>query len=168
VFPLLFTTAGLTLAEVSLLAAIYPATWGVFQLITGPLSDRLGRRPLIVNGMLLQAAALISMAMVQGFVAWALSLVALGVGTALVYPTLIAAVGDVAHPSWRGAAVGVYRLWRDLGYVVGAVLAGILTDAIGASAAIIVIGVLTGVSGLAFGLRFDEMRQERVALRVAA
>src|SRR5215510_9856369 len=110
VFPLLFTASGLSLQATSVLAAIYPATWGICQLATGPMSDRVGRKRPIVAGMLLQAGALVSMTIVSGFTSWAVALIVLGIGTALVYPTLIAAVGDIAHPTWRGVGVGVYRL----------------------------------------------------------
>jgi MFS family permease len=155
-YSLVFTASGLTLRETSILAAIYPATWSVFQLATGPLSDRRGRTKPIVGGMLLQGIALIAMTMVSGFEAWAIALAALGVGTALVYPALLAAVGDVAQPSWRGIAVGVYRLWRDLGYLAGALLAGFLADAFGTPFAINVIGVLTVASGLLVAVRLRE------------
>jgi MFS family permease len=158
VFPLVFTASGLTLRETSILAAIYPATWGFCQLATGPLSDRWGRTKPIVGGMLLQGIALLTMTMVNGFEAWAVVLVMLGVGTALVYPTLLAAVGDIAQPSWRGVAVGVYRLWRDLGYVAGAVLAGFLADAFGIPFAINVIGVMTIASGIAVAIRLRDPR----------
>jgi sugar phosphate permease len=153
VFPLLFTAAGLTLQQTSVLAAIYPATWGVCQLATGPLSDRWGRKRPIVAGMLLQGAALIAMTAVSGFVAWAGVLLVLGIGTACVYPTLLAAVGDIAQPSWRGVAVGVYRSWRDLGYVAGAVLAGALADGFGIPLAINVIGLITVASGIVVAVR---------------
>jgi len=155
VFPLVFTAAGLSLQATSVLAAIYPATWGICQLVTGPMSDRLGRKRPIVAGMLLQSGALVSMTLVSGFTSWAVALIVLGVGTALVYPTLIAAVGDIAHPAWRGVGVGVYRLWRDLGYVAGALLAGILTDAIGIATAINAIAALTFASGLIVWARFE-------------
>jgi MFS family permease len=158
VFPLLFIASGLTLRETSVLAAIYPVTWGIFQLATGPLSDRWGRKRPIVGGMLLQGMALISMTLIRGFVWWAGALVALGVGTALVYPSLLAAVGDIAHPSWRGVAVGVYRLWRDLGYVVGALLAGALTDVLGMTAAINIVGLMTAASGVVVAIRLRETR----------
>jgi MFS family permease len=159
VFPLLFTTSGLTLRETSLLAAIYPVTWSICQLATGPLSDRWGRKHPIVAGMLLQGAALITMTLVSGFTPWAVALVALGVGTALVYPTLLAAIGDIAQPSWRGIAVGVYRLWRDFGYVVGALLAGILADVFGIPAAINGVGLLTIFSGIVVAVRLNETRK---------
>jgi MFS family permease len=161
-FPLLFTTSGLSLRQASALAAIYPVTWGICQLATGPLSDRWGRKRPIVAGMLLQGVALMSMTLVSSFASWAGSLVALGVGTALVYPTLLAAVGDIAHPSWRGLAVGIYRWWRDLGYVVGAVLAGVLVDVLGAATAINIIGLMTAASGIVVSIRLDETSaQER-------
>jgi MFS family permease len=155
VFPLLFTASGLSLQAMSALAAIYPMTWGIFQLVTGPMSDKWGRKRPIVAGMLLQAGALIGMTFISGFRPWAFTLIVLGIGTALVYPTLIAAVGNIAHPSWRGMAVGVYRLWRDFGYVAGALLAGFLTDAVGISTAITAIGALTLLSGLIVWARFD-------------
>ncbi|MDQ6887959.1 MAG: MFS transporter, partial [Gemmatimonadota bacterium] len=128
-FPLLFVASGLSIQEMSAMAAIYPAVWGICQLGTGALSDRWGRRWLIVAGMLVQGVALVVIALSRRPGAWGVALVALGIGTALVYPTLLAAVGDIARPSWRGAMVGVYRLWRDLGYVAGALLAGLVADA---------------------------------------
>src|SRR6266511_2277011 len=118
-FPLLFATAGLSLGQIGALAALYPAVWGLGQLATGPLSDRYGRKPFIVAGMLLQGAALAWIAAADTFTTWALAAVLLGAGTALVYPTLLAAIGDVAHPTWRARAVGVYRLWRDGGFAIG-------------------------------------------------
>ena len=116
--PLLFVRGGLPVGQVGLLAALYPAVWGLGQLITGPLSDRLGRKPLITAGMLVQAVALAGIALAGSFLPWAAGAVLLGVGTAMVYPTLLAAISDVAHPSWRATAVGVYRLWRDTGFAV--------------------------------------------------
>jgi MFS family permease len=155
-FPLMFAAAGLSLMEISALVATYPAVWGICQLGTGALSDRWGRKWLIVAGMAVQGIALASIAATRTSAAWIIALVALGVGTALVYPTLLAAVGDIARPSWRGAAVGVYRLWRDLGYVAGAVLAGVIADAFGIPAAIGAIGALTIASGLLVGVRFHD------------
>jgi MFS family permease len=158
VFPLMFVASGLTLRETSLLAAVYPATWSICQLATGPLSDRWGRKRPIVAGMVLQGIALIVMTQVSGFGAWSGALVALGVGTALVYPSLLAAIGDIAHPSWRGVAVGVYRLWRDFGYVAGALVAGVLVDALGTSPAIAIVGAVTIGSGIVVAIRFHEGR----------
>ena len=156
IFPLLFIMSGLSVREMSAMAAIYPATWGICQLGTGALSDRWGRRWLIVAGMMVQGIALVSIVLTRGPIAWSIALVALGIGTALVYPTLLAAVGDIARPSWRAAMVGVYRLWRDLGYVAGALLAGVIADAFGVATAIGVVGVMTAVSGVVFGIRFRE------------
>jgi MFS family permease len=155
-FPLFFAAAGLSLREIGVLAFIYPATWGVAQLGTGALSDRWGRKWLIASGMLLQAGALASMVIWRGFVPWLGAGIALGLGTAMVYPTLLAAIGDVAQPAWRGSAVGVYRLWRDLGYAVGALLAGALADAFGMGTAIGVVAALTAASGLAVAGRMPE------------
>ena len=157
VFPLLFVASGLTVREMSALAAIYPATWGVCQLGTGALSDRWGRKWLIVAGMVVQGVALVTMALTRGAIPWGIALVTLGVGTAMVYPTLLAAVGDIARPSWRAAMVGVYRLWRDLGYVAGALLAGTIADLFGVAAAIGLIGVMTAISGVIFGIRFRDI-----------
>ena len=155
-FPLFFAAAGLSLREIGLLAFVYPATWGVAQLWTGALSDRWGRKWMIVGGMLLQAAALAAMVAWRGLAPWIAAGIALGVGTALVYPTLLAAIGDVAHPAWRGSAVGVYRLWRDLGYAVGALLAGVLADLFGMGVAILAVAGLTAASGALVALRMPE------------
>jgi MFS family permease len=155
-FPVLFATAGLSIAQIGVLAALYPAVWGLGQLVTGALSDRTGRKPLITAGMLLQAAALALVAASHTFAPWALAAVLLGAGTAMVYPTLLAAVGDVAHPSWRARAVGVYRLWRDGGFAVGALVAGLLTDAFGLTTAVWAIAALTAASGLLVAARMYE------------
>jgi MFS family permease len=155
-FPLFFAAAGLSLRQIAVLAFIYPATWGVVQLWTGALSDRWGRKWLIAGGMLLQGTALGAMIVWHGYIPWIAVGVALGVGTAMVYPTLLAAVGDVAHPSWRGSAVGVYRLWRDLGYAAGALVAGALADLFGMSTAIGAVAVTTALSGLVVTVRMPE------------
>ena len=155
-FPLVFAAAGMNLAQVGLLAAIYPATWGVSQLVTGALSDRTGRKPLIVWGMWTQAAGIAVVAVAQAFGGFVLGAVLLGIGTAMVYPTLLAAIGDVAHPSWRASAVGVYRLWRDLGYAIGALIAGATADAFGLQAAMWVIAALTFASGAVSAGRMTE------------
>jgi MFS family permease len=155
-FPLVFAAAGLSLAQVGVLAAIYPATWGVVQLATGALSDYMGRKGLIVWGMWTQAAGIGIATVANAFAGFAAGAVLLGVGTAMVYPTLLAAIGDVAHPSWRGSAVGVYRLWRDLGYAVGALLAGVAADAFGLPAAMWIVAALTFVSGAVSAVRMTE------------
>ena len=154
--PLLFVRGGLFVGQVGLLAALYPAVWGLGQLLTGPLSDRLGRKPLIVAGMLVQAVALAGTAMAGSFLPWAAGAVLLGVGTAMVYPTLLAAISDVAQPSWRATAVGVYRLWRDSGFAVGALLAGLVADLAGLEAAIWVVAGLTAASGVLVAVRMYE------------
>ena len=155
-FPLLFATAGLTTGQIGLLFALYPAVWGLGQLATGALSDRIGRKRLITAGMATQAAALAVIALGHGFGAWAAGTVLLGAGTAMVYPTLLAAVGDVAHPAWRARAVGVYRVWRDLGYAVGAVLGGVVADALGLHAAVWAAAVLSAAATLAVAARMYE------------
>jgi MFS family permease len=154
--PLLFVRGGLPVAQVGLLAALYPAVWGLGQLLTGPLSDRLGRKGLITAGMLLQALALAGTAVAGGFLPWAACAILLGVGTAMVYPTLLAAISDVAHPSWRATAVGIYRLWRDTGFAVGALLAGLVADLAGLRAAVWVVAALTAASGLVVAGRMYE------------
>ncbi len=155
-FPIFLSRAGLTLGTIALITAAYPLSWGVLQLGTGSLSDRLGRKPLIVAGMALQGVALLAIVKVQGEGLWLAAAIALGLGTALVYPTLLAAVSDVAHPSWRASAVGVYRLWRDLGYVVGALAAGLIADLAGIPTAIVAVALVTLASALITLLRLRE------------
>jgi MFS family permease len=156
IFPLLFAAHGLSLSQIGVLAALYPAVWGAGQLVTGWYSDRGGRKHLITAGMLTQAAAIALVAVATTFGAWALAEILLGAGTALVYPTLLAVIGDVAHPAWRARAVGVYRLWRDGGFAVGALLAGALADAYGLTTAIWAVAALTAASGLVVAARMYE------------
>jgi MFS family permease len=146
--PLFFAASGLSLEQISLLAAAYPAVWGLAQLGTGALSDGLGRKGLIAAGMAVQAVGLLLFVLTTGFWPWLGAAALLGLGTAMVYPTLLAAIGDVAQPMWRASAVGVYRLWRDGGYVVGAVLAGLLADRVGMGWAIGLVAALTLLSGI--------------------
>ena len=155
-FPILFAGAGLSVARIGILAALYPAVWGAGQLVTGALSDRWGRKWLIASGMWLQAVALGLVALADAFAAWAVAAALLGAGTALVYPTLLASIGDVAHPAWRARAVGIYRLWRDGGFAVGALLAGIVADLLGVRAAVWTVAALTAVSGLVVAVRMYE------------
>jgi MFS family permease len=178
-FPLFFAAAHMSLDRVGLLAAIYPATWGIAQLGTGALSDRIGRKWLIAAGMWVQAVAIGAVAVSSDFAGFATGAVFLGLGTAMVYPTLLAAVGDIAHPSLvyptllaaigdiahpssRASRVGTYRLWRDLGYAVGALLAGLSADALGLAGAILLVAAITFASGLVVAVRMTEtLKTER-------
>ena len=154
--PLFFAAAGLDLGRIGVLTATYPAVWGVSQLATGALSDRWGRKWMIVGGMWLQAGAIWMIVGAPGFGTWLAGAVVLGLGTGLVYPTLIAAVSDVARPAWRATSVGVYRLWRDLGFAIGAIIVGTVADRAGVSLAIILVGVLTAMSGIIVALLMTE------------
>ena len=155
-FPLFFAAANMSLERIGTLAAIYPATWGLGQLVTGALSDRIGRKWLIAGGMWTQAVGIGVVILSGSFVGFAAGAAVLGIGTAMVYPTLLAAIGDVAGPSWRASAVGVYRLWRDLGYAIGALLAGVAADAIGLPGAMWLVAGLTLVSGVVAATRLEE------------
>lgn len=146
--PLFLAGFGLSVAQIGLLAAAYPGVWGVSQLFTGALSDRIGRKGLIVGGMWVQAAGIGLLVWGRSFSWWLTAVALLGLGTGMVYPTLLAVISDVAHPTWRGSAVGVYRLWRDGGYAVGALASGFLADLLGMGAAIAAIGALTLLSGV--------------------
>jgi MFS family permease len=155
-FPLVFAAHGLSLAKIGLLAADYPAVWGVAQLLTGALSDRIGRKWLVTSGMWVQAAGIGVVLMSDGMGGFLSGSSILGLGTAMVYPTLLAAIGDVTQPAWRASAVGVYRLWRDLGYVFGALLSGAIADALGLSAAMATVATLTFLSGVVVAARMSE------------
>ncbi len=161
--PLFFAAAGVSVGRIGVLAAIYPAVWGLGQLVTGAWSDRVGRKGLIVAGMWIQAVAIGLIASGEEFAMWAVAMALLGVGTALVYPTLLAAVGDVAHPRWRASAVGVYRMWRDTGFAVGALLAGIIADVIDPPAAIWTVAVITAASGSLVAVRMRETHPQALA-----
>jgi MFS family permease len=160
-FPVLFATAGLPIGQVGVLTALYPAVWGLGQLFTGALSDRWGRKQLITAGMLVQAAALGLVALAETFTVWAVAAVLLGTGTAMVYPALLAVIGDVAHPAWRARAVGIYRLWRDGGFAVGALLAGAVADLWGIRGAVWVVAAVTAASGLVAAVRMYETHPRR-------
>jgi MFS family permease len=155
-FPLVFAAGGLPVAQLGVLAALYPAVWGFGQPVTGALSDRTGRKPLIVTGQVTQSAALALVALGDTFGVWVVAMVLLGAGTALVYPTLLATIGDVAHPAWRARAVGVYRLWRDGGFVVGALVAGLIADAYGLTAAVWSAAAITAASSITVAVRMYE------------
>ena len=158
IFPLFFASFGLGVERIGILKALYPVSWGVLQIATGPLSDRWGRKGLIVAGMWVQAAALFLTAFAREFEYWLIGSLFLGLGTAMVYPSLIAAVSDASHPSWRARSLSVYRFWRDLGYAIGALSAGIIADVFGLEWAIASIAVLTFLSGAITGLIMRERR----------
>ena len=161
VFPLLFVANGVALTEVGLIKAVYPVVWGVGQIVTGLLADRVGRKPLIVWGMVVQAVghAVIGFGLATPFLAGLIGSVLLGAGTAMVYPALLAAVGDVAHPGWRATSVGVYRFWRDLGYAVGALMAGVVAAIFGLVWAVHAAGMLTFLSGMVAWVFMNETLQ---------
>jgi MFS family permease len=156
--PLFFAARGLDLRQIAILAAVYPAVWGIGQLGTGWLSDHVGRKILIVAGMLLQALAIAAFALLDGYSSWFLAAVLLGAGTAMVYPTLLAAISDVAAPMERATSVGVYRTWRDGGYAVGGIVAGVLADIAGFPTAILAVALLTAASGLIVWMRMPHRR----------
>jgi MFS family permease len=162
IFPLFFAALGLGVERIGILKAVYPVVWGVGQAITGPLSDRLGRKRLIVVGMWVQAVGLFLTGLTRHFQWWLVASVLLGVGTAMVYPTLIAAVSDASHPSWRARSLSVYRFWRDLGYAIGALSAGLIADRFGFAAAIFAIAALTFASGTVVAVAMHEQRVSTV------
>jgi MFS family permease len=156
ILPLYFAAAGLSVERIAILAAAYPTTWGILQLVTGALSDRLGRKWMIAAGMWLQGAAIMVFLSSGGFGIWLAAAVLLGAGTAMVYPTLLAAIGDAVNPLVRGSSVGVYRLWRDSGYAFGALLSGVVAQTLGQRSAIAVVAGITFLSGLVVALRMRE------------
>ena len=156
IFPLFFASFGLGVERIGILKAIYPATWGILQIVTGPLSDRWGRKGLIVAGMWIQAGGLFLTAATSRFEWWLVGSLLLGLGTAMVYPSLIAAVSDASHPSWRARSLSVYRFWRDLGYAIGALSAGLIADRFGLSWAITSIAALTFLSGAIVAIVMQE------------
>jgi MFS family permease len=158
IFPLFFTSLGVGVERIGVLKAIYPIVWGLFQTVTGPLSDRWGRKGLIVIGMWVQAGGLFLTALTGSFEWWLLASLFLGVGTAMVYPSLIAAVSDASHPTWRARSLSVYRFWRDLGYAIGALSAGLIADRFGFGSAILAIGMVTSLSGVIVAVAMREGR----------
>ncbi|MDR0240973.1 MAG: MFS transporter [Burkholderia sp.] len=156
IFPLFFTTLGLGIERIGILKAVYPIVWGSCQIVTGPLSDRWGRKGLIVAGMWVQAAGLVLTALTGQFRWWLVASVLLGLGTAMVYPSLIAAVSDASEPAWRARSLSVYRFWRDLGYAIGALSAGLMADRFGFAAAILVVAAVTFASGAVVALMMRE------------
>ena len=156
IFPLFFASFGLAVERIGILNSVYPAVWGVLQTVTGPLSDRWGRKGLIVAGMWVQGSGLFLIAATHSFGWWLLASALLGLGTAMVYPTLIAAVSDASHPSWRARSLSVYRFWRDLGYAIGALSAGMIADILGMSSAITIVAALSFLSGAVVALLMRE------------
>jgi MFS family permease len=163
IFPLFFANFGLSVGRIGVLKAVYPAVWGILQVFTGPLSDRWGRKGLIVAGMWTQATGIFVTSATRSFGWWLLGSLLLGLGTAMVYPSLIAAVSDASHPSWRARSLSVYRFWRDLGYAVGALSAGIVADTLGISWAIGLVGALTFLSGALVAVLMRKGEGGRVA-----
>ena len=156
IYPLFFASFGLGVAAIGTIKAVYPAAWGILQVITGPLSDRWGRKWLIAGGMIVQAGGIWLTVEVPACPAWIAGALLQGFGTAMVYPVLLAAISDVAHPEWRATTMGVYRFWRDLGYAIGALISGIIADLLGMRAAIQVVAALTFLSGLQVAIRMSE------------
>lgn len=163
VFPLFFAAFGLGVERIGILKAVYPAVWGMMQVVTGPLSDRWGRKGLIVAGMWVQATGIFVTVATRSFGWWLLGSLLLGLGTAMVYPTLIAAVSDNSHPAWRARSLSVYRFWRDLGYAIGALSAGIIADLFGISWAMGTVGALTLISGVVVALHMREGAERKGA-----
>lgn len=156
IFPLFFAASAMSLDQIAVLAALYPASWGIAQLFTGAWSDKIGRKWLIVAGMWVQAAGIALVIIAGGYGGFAAGALLLGLGTAMVYPTLLAAISDVAHPSWRASAVGVYRFWRDIGYAIGALIAGAAADWFGLAGAMWLVAGLTLLSGIGVAVRMRE------------
>jgi MFS family permease len=156
IYPLFFSSYGLGVAAIGVIKAVYPVIWGLLQPLTGPLSDRIGRKWLIAGGMAVQAAGIWLTVLLPGYIWWIVAAVLQGIGTAMVYPVLLAAISDVAHPTWRATSLGVYRFWRDLGYAVGALMAGLIADLVGMKAAIHAVAALTLLSGFIVGFRMYE------------
>jgi MFS family permease len=161
IYPLFFASLGLGVGAIGTIKAVYPAAWGFLQVLTGPLSDQWGRKWLIAAGMIVQAGGIWLTVEVTKYEAWIIGALLQGIGTAMVYPTLLAVISDVAHPEWRASAMGVYRFWRDLGYAIGALLSGIIADLLGMRAAVKVVAVLTLLSGLQVAWKMNETLPRR-------
>jgi MFS family permease len=164
-YPLFFAAHGLGVERIGVVKAVYPVVWGLLQVVTGPLSDRVGRKGLIVWGMVVQAGGIWLTVLVPDYAVWILGAALQGLGTAMVYPTLLAAITDHAHPTWRASSLGVYRFWRDLGYAVGALLSGLVADLVGLEAAIHVVAALTLVSGLVVARAMGKPSPAPIAVR---
>ncbi len=162
-YPLFFASYGLGVSSIGVIKAVYPMVWGALQVATGPLSDRVGRKELIAGGMIVQAAGIWLTVLIPTYAVWLVGAALQGLGTAMVYPTLLAAITDHAHPTWRATSLGVYRFWRDLGYAIGALLSGVVADFVGLGAAIHLVAALTFVSGLVVIRAMREPRPVPVA-----
>ncbi|GGF29098.1 MFS transporter [Halobacillus andaensis] len=158
-FPMFLATGGLSVGQIGTVVAVYPAAWGLFQLFTGVWSDRIGRKKLIVTGMFVQALSLWFIVMVNTYPLWIIGATLLGIGTAMVYPTILASISDVAHPEWRATSMGVYRFWRDSGYAFGALIAGIIADMINVNWAIGLVAVLPFISAIIAWTKMKETLQ---------
>lgn len=158
VFPLLFMSMGVGLEGIGWIKAVYPVVWGVGQIVTGPLADKIGRKPLIVWGMFVQVLGhiIIGFEWLEPLTSGLIGSVFLGIGTAMVYPALLAAVSDTAHPNWRASSLGVYRFWRDMGYAIGALMAGIVGNFFGLEWAVHIAGLITFISGIIVWIRMKE------------
>jgi len=164
--PIFLASRGLSIQHIGVVAAVYPATWAICQIGFGALSDRVGRKSPIVAGMFLQAGAIALFPALEAYAGWIVAALLMGVGTALVYPTLLAVIGDVAAPAWRAQAIGAYRLWRDLGYAAGGLVAGVLADAGGMRTAFVAVAILTALSGLVVAARMRETAGVREVVAV--
>jgi MFS family permease len=153
--PILLISKGFTLTEVGKLVAIYPVVWGLGQLFTGKMADHLNKKSMLFWGMLVQGIVIIFMSYADTFLSFAILGVVLGIGTAVVYPTFLAAIADYTHPQQRAQSIGVFRLWRDLGYAIGAIVSAIVADAFGINYSILLIGVITLLSSLVIRVRMD-------------
>ena len=158
-YPLFFAAYGLGVESIGVIKAVYPTVWGLLQVATGPLSDRAGRKGLIAGGMIVQAAGIWLTVLGASYAAWLTGAALQGLGTAMVYPTLLAAISDHAHPTWRATSLGVYRFWRDLGYAVGALLSGVVADLFGFAAAIHLVAMLTLASGVIVAAAMQSRRR---------
>ncbi len=152
-FPILLASKHFSLDEIGKIAAIYPSVWGIGQLVTGKLADHLVKKTMLFWGMIMQGATIITMAFASTFTEFALLSMFLGIGTAMVYPTFLAAIGDFTHPSQRAESIGIFRLWRDLGYAIGAALTGIIADAAGLVPSVLSVGIITAISALVILIR---------------
>jgi MFS family permease len=166
VFPILLASKNFSIQEIGIVSAIYPAVWGVGQTVTGKMADKICKKDMLFWGMLLQAAALFLFVLAESFTQFISLAVLLGWGTAMVYPTFLAAIAENTHPQDRAKSLGVFRLWRDLGYAIGAIITGIIADAIGIKTSIIFIGGITFLSGVIINYRMKCNRNNFPKVRI--